>query len=285
MLQYRSKGSEVVGETADNHTETVFMIRRCPDCSKLFAPLITNCPSCPSASLTWAPSRGTGSIVSWKVVHRQSTEHHGEWEPSTIAIVELDDGPWVYTAIEGEMPPPSAQPVRVRFEPRPTYDRFPVFAIDTSEGSDRDSSRRPKPARSNCQNEPVSKTMKRAQSDSGRASAWVRSALDLCDFLRTARSVDAEAISVIEFAIRWAPARGASTSDLLVNFGVTRWRFVEMVRESLQPRASDSRHAAALKRNLLDSLTWAWRMYPDSRESRPVAVPALVDRPRRNLCT
>jgi hypothetical protein len=50
---------------------------------------------------------------------------------STIAIVALDEGPWMYTTIDGEIPPSSQRPVRVRFQATPRADRFPVFAISS----------------------------------------------------------------------------------------------------------------------------------------------------------
>ncbi|WP_433685973.1 hypothetical protein [Nocardia sp. CA-119907] len=74
---------------------------------------------------------------------------------------------------------------------------------------------------------------------------------------------------MIKFAIKWAPFGGASTGELLATFGVDRWRFAQMIREALHPRAGDRRDVRALKRSLLDLLTWAWRMYPDSSASHP----------------
>ncbi|MFE3732652.1 Zn-ribbon domain-containing OB-fold protein [Nocardia sp. NPDC059154] len=85
-------------------------------------------------ALERVPSSGEGAIVSWKVVHRAPLDRRSmEWEPSIIAIVELDEGPWAYTTIQGEIPPPSDQPVRVRFEPGPAGDRFPVFATSATD--------------------------------------------------------------------------------------------------------------------------------------------------------
>ncbi|MFE6920960.1 OB-fold domain-containing protein [Nocardia sp. NPDC057663] len=55
----------------------------------------------------------------------------GSEAPLTIAIVELDEGPWVYTSIEGEVPVLRGGPVRVHFQPCPPEDRFPVFAVST----------------------------------------------------------------------------------------------------------------------------------------------------------
>ncbi|WP_245664983.1 OB-fold domain-containing protein [Nocardia sienata] len=51
---------------------------------------------------------------------------------SAIAIVELDEGPWVYTTIHGELPR-AERPVRVRFQAPPRGDRFPVFVISTGQ--------------------------------------------------------------------------------------------------------------------------------------------------------
>ncbi len=122
-----------VSDTTEQHGRTTLMIRRCINCAKLLAPLTTTCSKCQSATLDWVPSSGEGSIVSWKVVHRPKSGSSVEWETSTIAIVELDDGPWVYTTIEGALPPPSDQPVRVRFQPKPNGDRFPMFTTHTAD--------------------------------------------------------------------------------------------------------------------------------------------------------
>lgn len=115
------------GEVTARHGQDTLMIRRCTGCDKLYAPLAAGCSSCASDSLEWLPSSGAGSIVSWRVVDR-ATGMHGE-APLTIAIVELDEGPWVYTSIEGEVPVLRGRPVRVQFQPCPPEDRFPVFAV------------------------------------------------------------------------------------------------------------------------------------------------------------
>ncbi|SUA42755.1 Zn-ribbon domain-containing OB-fold protein [Nocardia africana] len=119
-LQHRSP----VGTSS---TEEILMIRRCAKCDKLFAPLTVGCSSCASDSLERVPSSGVGSIVSWRVVDRAGAD--GALTSSTVAIVELDEGPWVYTSLEGEVPLLSDRPVRVHFQPRPRDDRFPVFVV------------------------------------------------------------------------------------------------------------------------------------------------------------
>ncbi|MFD8249618.1 hypothetical protein [Nocardia sp. NPDC059691] len=95
-------------------------------------------------------------------------------------------------------------------------------------------------------------------------ASWVQSALKQCIYLETVKSVDADAKFVIEFAIRWAPFGGASAGDLLVAFGATRLRFLQLVREALDPRPDDDPHARALKRDLVGSLSWAWLVCTDS---------------------
>ncbi|MFI2280759.1 OB-fold domain-containing protein [Nocardia beijingensis] len=79
------------------------------------------------------PSSGVGSIVSWRAIDRAPTDRWGGLVPLTIAIVELDEGPWVYTSIEGRVPSLPHRPVRVQFQPRPWHDRFPVFAISADQ--------------------------------------------------------------------------------------------------------------------------------------------------------
>ncbi|MEU4706794.1 hypothetical protein AB0G00_10195 [Nocardia salmonicida] len=66
--------------------------------------------------------------MSCRVVDRAATGMRGV-RPLTIAIVELDEGPWVYTSIEGGLPPLQNCPVRVQFQSCSWDDGFPVFAV------------------------------------------------------------------------------------------------------------------------------------------------------------
>lgn len=111
------------------------LIRKCARCDRLYAPLTVDCASCTADSLEWVPSSGAGSILSWRVVDRGVIGGRGETMPLTVAVVELDEGPWVYTSIEGNIPLVAAGPVRVRFRPRPRDGRFPVFTVDTETGT------------------------------------------------------------------------------------------------------------------------------------------------------
>lgn len=115
-----------------DRAEHRLMILRCRNCSTLLAPLMSTCSSCEGSELEKVPSCGCGRIVSSKVVHRERSRLDGDFVPSTIAIVELDEGPWVYTWIDGEVPASSEQCLRVEFTPAPTGEQLPVFALRSS---------------------------------------------------------------------------------------------------------------------------------------------------------
>lgn len=126
MHPFRSESSGSAGRAMAERVAGVLMIRRCTGCDRLFAPLTVDCSACAASDLEWVPSAGVGVILSWRVVERGVT---GAAAPLTIAIVELEEGPWVYASIEGQIPTTPCGPVRVRFEPCPQADRFPVFAV------------------------------------------------------------------------------------------------------------------------------------------------------------
>ncbi|WP_067855129.1 Zn-ribbon domain-containing OB-fold protein [Nocardia shimofusensis] len=120
---------DIIGDAHAGSTKNTLSIRRCAACGALFAPPTTACSSCGSSHLETVASSGVGSVMSWRTVERLGKDGDREPMPLTIAIVELDEGPWVYTSIEGSLPSPPDRPVRVRLQPRPWTDGFPVFGI------------------------------------------------------------------------------------------------------------------------------------------------------------
>ncbi len=104
------------------------MLRSCDDCSALSAPGSAHCSDCGGTSLSRVPSCGVGSIVSSTVVTSRPRRDPAAVEvPCTIAIVELDDGPWTYAWIEGRPPARSGARVRVRFAHEEPGERYPYF--------------------------------------------------------------------------------------------------------------------------------------------------------------
>lgn len=99
-------------------------IRLCVTCSTLLAPGTAACTTCGGGDLECVSSSGFGAIVSSMVIHVEPG-----FVPYTIAIVELDDGPWLYALIEGEVPVLRGQRVRVKFQWLQCGERFPVFVV------------------------------------------------------------------------------------------------------------------------------------------------------------
>ena len=113
------------------------MIRRCEDCELPFAPLTAICASCGTSDLTWVPSSGTGSIVSCRPVNSGVSGLPTELGPYAVAIVELDDGPWLSTIVEGNVPSLYGRSVRAQFKQCPPVGHNPVFVVcsDTARAS------------------------------------------------------------------------------------------------------------------------------------------------------
>ncbi|MFD1815876.1 Zn-ribbon domain-containing OB-fold protein [Rhodococcus gannanensis] len=104
------------------------MLRSCDDCKSLSALDSGTCADCGGTALSRVPSCGVGSIVSCTVVaSRSRCDAKVHTAPCTIAIVELDDGPWMYAWIEGRPPARSGAPVRVRFAHEEPGERYPYF--------------------------------------------------------------------------------------------------------------------------------------------------------------
>jgi len=103
------------------------VIWKCQGCAAVLAPLTGRCPSCGARTLEPISSAGAGVIVSCRVVDRTPDPVCGAPCPSIIAIVALDEGPWVYSWIDGDVPVPSERPVRVRFRSTQPGERFPIF--------------------------------------------------------------------------------------------------------------------------------------------------------------
>lgn len=92
------------------------LIRHCDACGGHGAPQESSCPSCGEAKLSWVPALGTGTLVSWTAT--QSRPKDGVPAPrTTIGLVELTEGPWLYARVVGvdDDAPSSGAPVTVEF--------------------------------------------------------------------------------------------------------------------------------------------------------------------------
>ncbi len=86
-------------------------------------------PSVDPARYVRVPAAGTGTVVSWAVVHERSAD--GATSRRPVGIVELDEGPWWWTSISGAGPGEdlSGRRVRVAFEQVGDGETIPYFTV------------------------------------------------------------------------------------------------------------------------------------------------------------
>ncbi|MFM1730875.1 OB-fold domain-containing protein [Prescottella soli] len=104
----------------------VFTIGRCDACGALLGPDASVCSSCRGTEISRAPSSGNGTIVSWTVVEVSPDRTCADLTPYTIAIVALDEGPWMYAWIEGAVPERRGK-VRVHYDRMTPGHPYPLF--------------------------------------------------------------------------------------------------------------------------------------------------------------
>jgi uncharacterized OB-fold protein len=71
----------------------VLLIRRCAGCRRWLDPAATACTGCGADDPPWEPAAGRGTLVSWAGLPGD--------DAGVLALVELDEGPWLRTRLEG----------------------------------------------------------------------------------------------------------------------------------------------------------------------------------------
>ena len=101
------------------------LLRHCLDCGHWCAPQQQSCTACHSAALEWLPSSGRGRIVTFGVVHSRGNPS----SQTVVAVVELDEGPWLQTQMIGTDPGTLqiGDGVTVGFERPEGGEALPVF--------------------------------------------------------------------------------------------------------------------------------------------------------------
>ena len=94
--------------------------QRCATCGEVNMKPARSCAACGGAELTWERSDGSGSLYSWTVVWRP--QHPTFQVPYAPAIVELDEGFWLMTAIVGCEPDELRAGMRLAVEFHPASD-------------------------------------------------------------------------------------------------------------------------------------------------------------------
>ena len=101
-------------------------ILQCGNCQQFSAPQARHCAFCSSGELEWVRSAGRGEIVTWTVPHRRED---GTTEPAyVVAIVQLDEGPWIYVNGSPDVALGAGQAVSIAFAAVDGGESLPVLA-------------------------------------------------------------------------------------------------------------------------------------------------------------
>ena len=111
----------------------------CPSCNQSTFPPRAHCPDCGSSELEWQAVSGRGTIYSYTIAHRPAHPVFADQCPMAIAVVELEEGPRLFSNIVGvELENVTVgMPVQVAFELIDDSDVvLPVFSPAQCEGSE-----------------------------------------------------------------------------------------------------------------------------------------------------
>lgn len=95
---------EATAEFFDGTASEKFLLRVCADCAHVRGPELPMCTLCQCEAWSTVEAAGPGRVVSWIVVHQRAAADGSVAAPRIIATVELDEGPWVVSALVGMDP-------------------------------------------------------------------------------------------------------------------------------------------------------------------------------------
>jgi uncharacterized OB-fold protein len=103
----------------------------CPACAGFFFYPRTLCPSCGSRAVEWRRTSGRGRLHAFCIHHHSPLPELRDAVPFVTALVELEEGPRLMSALAGIDPDPAAirceMPLEVAFEELPDGQPLPVF--------------------------------------------------------------------------------------------------------------------------------------------------------------
>lgn len=103
------------------------LLLKCDDCQEWSAPQARRCAVCSSERVKWVESAGLGEIVTWAIPHHRVS---GTTAPSyVVAIVQLQEGPWIHVHGSPELALRAGQPVSVVFSPVVGGEPLPVLRL------------------------------------------------------------------------------------------------------------------------------------------------------------
>lgn len=83
----------------DGIDEGKLLLQHCAGCDALQYYPRPQCSKCQSPALDWKQAIGTGALYSYSIVQRGPSPAFQSMAPYVVAIVELDEGPRIFTNI------------------------------------------------------------------------------------------------------------------------------------------------------------------------------------------
>jgi uncharacterized protein len=106
-------------------------LQKCTACEAFRYPISDVCPRCLSLECAWTDVSGRGSVFSYIVFHRAYHEGFKQDVPYNVALIQLEEGPRMYSNIVGT---PNdrvkiGDPVQVVFDPVTSDVTIPRFRL------------------------------------------------------------------------------------------------------------------------------------------------------------
>jgi uncharacterized OB-fold protein len=113
----------------DGATAGQLLLLRCHVCRSWSAPQVRRCAVCSSPDVEWTESAGRGEIVTWVAPHER--QGSGTSASYVVAIVQLDEGPWIYANGAADVELWQGRPVTIEFVPVDDGESLPVLRIES----------------------------------------------------------------------------------------------------------------------------------------------------------
>ena len=106
----------VAGQYFQAAAEGRLVVQHCNSCDALRWPPLPGCPECRSRDTTWVDVAPSGTIWSFVVYHRAFSAALKDQIPYTVAMVQLDEGPYLLgRLVNGERLPAVGDRVDAEF--------------------------------------------------------------------------------------------------------------------------------------------------------------------------
>jgi len=104
MAEYKKPLPTITDENRgfwDGCKQGRLQLQKCGACGHIRYPISHVCPDCLSYEFAWTPLSGRGEVFSYVVFHQLYNKAFAEDVPYNVALVQLEEGPRLYSNIVG----------------------------------------------------------------------------------------------------------------------------------------------------------------------------------------